>query len=432
MASDHFQEVTILESDDLEAPGSERRGVPQAPQLHALLHMGRIQTDKWFPGLSEELLAAGAVLGADEQLCQYADGVRKIPVPGYELIGATRPLIEAHIRRRALSIGNVRLLRGRGCGLVFDDPREPDRVSGIRYEPRNGPSGSNSSHVLHADLVVDATGRNSRMGDWLEKQGWQAPQTETMDIDLGYATALFRRGEELPEIKVAHSLVSSDAANGAQPDTGAMAEVEGRRWMVVIANYASRRPTRDAAEFLQRCKELQAAPFGEVAAQCELLSDISTYRMIDSRRTRYEELERLPGGLVVAGDAVASFNPVYGQGMTSAALHASCLARHLERCASPHEPARGYFRDVTEFVDAAWQVSTMRDLSQPHVNGPYPRGYRIAKRVGRLISEATVTDAEVNKRFLSVAHMLQHPRTLRRPSFLLRVVKALVVQRVKG
>jgi 2-polyprenyl-6-methoxyphenol hydroxylase-like FAD-dependent oxidoreductase len=155
-----------------------------------------------------------------------------------------------------------------------------------------------------------------------------------------------------------------------------------------------------------------------------LLGDVMTYHQADSRRRDYDTLERFPARLIVAGDAIASFNPVYGQGMTSAALHASCLSAYLRSGADLDQPARAYFADVRVVVDAAWRVSTFADLELPHVDGPYPRGYRLVKWISGLVFQAAATDPEINVRFSRVTTMLDHPTALARPQTVLRALRS--------
>jgi 2-polyprenyl-6-methoxyphenol hydroxylase-like FAD-dependent oxidoreductase len=414
--SDHAESVVVVEPDDLTVPG-DRLGTPQAVQLHVLLDMGRIQMERWLPGLAAELVADGAVPAAGAAVQHYLDGEFKVPVTGHELIGVTRSFLEARIRRRVLGLPNVEVVRGRAVGLTAD----LRRVTGAHYLPQ----GQTRREHLAADLVVDATGRSSRIGAWLEQIGWEPPVLERMEIDLGYATAFFRRGDELPGVFASLSLVSPSAPGGDQRDTSALAEVEGGRWIVVLAAYADRRPTADRDEFLARCGKIDAPPFREVAARCEMLGEVSAYRLADSRRRHFWDVRRFPAGLLAAGDAVASFNPVYGQGMASAALHASCLSSYLRSGVPLDEPAWEYFRRVRVVADAAWQTSALGDLAQPHVPGPYPRGYRAATWYVNRLLRASVTDAEVNRRFLDVANMLAHPRLLTHPGTVLRVARAL-------
>lgn len=407
--------VTVVEPDGL-AETVVRGGVPQSGQLHALLDMGRTQAERWFPGLSKDLVADGAVLGSGGEIQLFSQGRRKVSVPGNELIGVSRGLLEEHIRRRTLLDDGVSVRAGKACGLDVRDMR----VAGVRVRA----AGSDEVHVMPADAVVDATGRSSRLASWLREEGWPEPPVDRMRIDLGYATARFRRGHELPGVRVAHQLPPAASGTGAQPDTGAMAAVEGDQWMAVIAAYAGLRPTRDPAEFRRRMREMDASPFGVVADRCELIGEVETYGMAHSLRRRWWEVERLPGGLFVVGDAVASFNPVYGQGMTSALLHASCLAAYLRKGADLHAPAHAYFHHIRVVVNAAWEISTLSDLAQPHVTGPYPRGYRAARRMAEWMEEASTTDAWVNERFLDVVNMRRRPAVLRTPRFWWRVARA--------
>jgi 2-polyprenyl-6-methoxyphenol hydroxylase-like FAD-dependent oxidoreductase len=414
--SDHAERVVIVEPDDLADGGAARPGAPQAVQLHVLLDMGRIQLERWLPGISAQFVADGAVLSDSTAFHEYLDGRRKVPVPGQELISATRPFFEARIRSRVLELENVTLLRGRADGLTF----RGNRVDGAWYRP----TGSTERQRLAADLVVDATGRASRLTAWLEQAGWPVPRLERMPIDLGYATGFFRRGSELPGVGVVASLPSTPGTGEPLLDGYAMARIEGDRWMVMIGAYTDRRPTKDAGEFLTRLRRSSAPPFREVA-QCELVSDVTVHRVPDSRRRDFTGLARFPGGLVAVGDSVAAFNPIYGQGMSSAALHASCLSAHLRSGASPTAPAWGYFRRVRTVVDAAWELSTLGDLALPHVSGPYPPGYRAAQWYSDRLLRASVIDEEVHRRFLDVMNMRAHPRLLTRPGTMLRVARAL-------
>lgn len=416
--SEHAEDVAVVEPDDIDAVGGGRPGAPQSNQLHALLDMGRVQMERWWPGLSGELAADGAVLGKGAAIRMYVNGVRKVTVPGNEMIGVTRPLLERHLRRRTLARENVRLLGGRATGLVF----RGGRVRGARYSPDGAPG---SEVEAPADLVVDATGRATRLDHWLRAGGWPSPPLERMRIDLGYATALLRRGGELPGLVVAQSLVSPARPGMPHHPSAAMAAVEGDRWMVVVADYGRRQPHPDREDFLRLCRNAPAAPFREVADNCVFDSDVVAYRMADSRRRQFTRLGCFPAGLVALGDAVASFNPVYGQGMTCAALHASCLASHLRSGTPPEEPAWGYFCRIRTVVDAAWQLSTLNDLAQPHVTGPYPRGYRMARWLGDRITQASVTDPEVGRIYLDVLNMRTHPKALRSPATLLKVARAL-------
>ncbi|MFD7613074.1 NAD(P)/FAD-dependent oxidoreductase [Streptomyces sp. NPDC059828] len=420
--SDHADEVVVVEQDDLVQDGTGR-GAPHRQQLHALLSMGHVQLERWFPGITEELIGAGARLGTGPEVQFYVDGVLKPPLAHSRMMGATRTLLESHVRRRVLALANVVLRHGRVGDLVFHG----SRVCGVRFTSEGSLSPATAvSDDMDADLVVDAMGRTSRLGTWLERRGWAAPPLERMRIDLGYATAAFHRGDELPDTVIAHS--APGPASGYQPtvcEPGALASVEGNRWTVVLAGYTDHRPGRDPDEFRARMRRC-VAPLREVAERCSMDGDVRTFHFRDSQRRNFALLDRFPGGLVAVGDSVASVNPIYGQGLTLAALQASALSAYLRTGAPLRDPAWGYFRRAGVIVNAAWQVSATADLAQPHVMGPYPRGYRLIRWAGDRIAEASVIDPLVNRAFMDVVHMHRHPRALTRPSLLLEVARVML------
>ncbi|MER5615458.1 hypothetical protein [Streptomyces sp. NPDC002215] len=418
--SDHATEVVILEPDAA-VSGGTGRGAPHKEQLHALLSMGHTQLERLFPGISKELIEGGARLGTGPAVQYYIDGVLKPCVPESTMLGATRPFIEEHVRRRVLALENVNVLAAQARDLVFSG----SRVSGVRLSSMQPGLESLALDELEADLVVDAMGRSSRLGTWLVNHGWQQPPMDRMTVDLGYATAMFRRGAELPETVIAHA--SPGPASDYQQrlsEPGALAAVEGDRWSVVLVGYNDYRPGHDPREFRRRMRRC-VAPLREVAEQCELDGSVQTFTFRESQRRNFTRLRQFPGGLVVVGDAVASVNPIYGQGLTLAALAATSLSAHLQSGASPHQPARGYFERVRAVVDAAWQLSTTADLAQPHVTGPYPRGYRLIRWAGDRVTAASVIDPVVNKAFMDVIHMREHPRALTRTRILARTARVL-------
>ncbi|PKV82645.1 NAD(P)/FAD-dependent oxidoreductase [Streptomyces sp. TLI_146] len=415
--SDHTDDVVVIDTDDLSTSGTGP-GAPHRDQLHALLAMGHLRLERWFPGITEETVADGALLGQGSQVQFHVDGVRKVDLPEARMLSATRPFLESHLRRRVMALPNVRFLHGRASGLL-DDGR---RITGVRITPvAPAPEHPHPDEfTLDADLVVDAMGRSSRLGKWLQASGWEAPPLDRMRVDLGYATASFTRGDELPGTVIAHA--TPGPASNYRPqlsEPGALAAVEDSQWSVVLAGYTDYRPGPDPEQFLARMRRC-VAPLRTVADVCTMVGEVRPYHFRESTRREFTRLTRFPGGLVALGDSVASVNPIYGQGLTLAALQASSLAVHLASGAHPHAPAWDYFRRARTVVGAAWDLATTADLAQPHVTGPYPRGYRLSRWAGDQLITASVHDSRVNSAFTDVLHMNAHPRTLTRPSLLLR------------
>ncbi len=428
--SDHAAEVVIVERDDLRAldvPDARlaadpvgavapRPGVPQGAHVHALLPSGQAQLERWFPGFEAAARAAGAPEqppGTGRFIMDGHAGAEPSESLGVKALASSRPFLEALIRHRVLALPNVRTLQGRADGLAIAG----GKVIGVRYVP----AGAETAEDLTADFVVDATGRSSRLGDWIEGYGFPRPPMQRMNIQLNYATAKFHR----PAGATVWSCISiTTPGDGRTPRIGGFTPIEGDRWTMLVSGYADDKPTRDRDDYVRRCKEHFPPEFGEVATTAPWAGEVATYHQADSRRRDFDELDRFPARLVVAGDAVASFNPVYGQGMTSAMLHASCLALHLRGNPDLDLPARGYFTDVRVVVDAAWQTSTVADLGLPHVDGPYPPGYRLLRRVSGLIFGAAGRDAVVGRQIARVTTMLAHPGSLATPGILVRALRA--------
>ncbi|MGW3390746.1 FAD-dependent oxidoreductase [Streptomyces cinereoruber] len=424
--SDFFDDVVIIEPEAW-SRDETRNGSPHRRQTHALLAMGRITLERFFPGITAEMTAAGAQLGQDGEIRFYIDGIRKAPVPGTLTLSATRPFIEDHVRRRVSDLDNVQTRQARAQGLIF----ERGRVVGVRLSADE--EQLDGGDALQADLVVDAMGRSSRLSRWLNDAGWDPVPMDRMRVDLGYATARFARADLLPDtyrelddLVIAHSIPGP--ASGYQPthvETAAVAAVEDDAWSVVLAGYADHKPSQIPDEFLarmHRCIE----PLREVAETCKMIETPEAFTFSEARRRRFTDLTRFPAGLIVMGDAMASVNPIYGQGLTLATLQASSLAVHLRAGAPMGEPAWDYFRRTNVVVGAAWRLSTTADLVQPHVTGPYPRGYKAMSWVADHITEASIKDAQVNATFLDVLQMIEHPKALTHPRVLLRTAKVLL------
>ncbi|MGW4484848.1 FAD-dependent oxidoreductase [Amycolatopsis sp. NPDC004368] len=408
--ADHADEVVVLERDE---PGlGSRPGAPQGSQTHVLLPAGLQQLERWFPGFTDKAVAAGARLAPARSRHTYADGVRKVVGSDTDMLTSSRPFLEARIREHTLALPNVRALVARVTGLEFSD----SAVTAVRYEGGR----------LEAEFFVDAMGRASRLGDWLADAGWEQPPMTRMKIDLNYATAVLRREGEQPAARLGLATYSPGAPSGIA--AAVTCEIEDDRWIATLSGYLDERPGSTPEDFVELCRTALPDEFGAVAGN-ELLGGITTYRHADSRRRDFHGLKRFPARLVATGDAVASFNPIYGQGMTCAAFHASCLSEYLRSAPDLSVRASEFFALQRVVVDAAWDLSTGADLELPHVDGPYPRGYRLQKwAIGQIVA-ASVHDPEIARRFDEVTYFLAHPATLAKPGTL---VKAILANRRKS
>ncbi|MFD5568552.1 FAD-dependent oxidoreductase [Streptomyces cadmiisoli] len=418
--SDHAESVVIVERDALPSTAARRPGTPHAGQLHTLMHGGRMQLRRFFPGFEDEAEAGGAIVSSPYNIRAYADGVPKVSDGTMGLLSSSRPFLEALVRRRTLALPNVKVLTCRVKGLQFRD----GAVTGVRCGPvpgsGEGAGAAAEEWVEDADFVVDATGRASKLGDWLEAAGWERPAMRRMLIDIDYATGYFRRTTSTPELAAAIAY-RTPTATPPRVASGAITAIEDDRWLITLANYGKQPPIRTLEEFRKLCGELP--PVYREAVSGEALEDILTYHQADSRRRDYHLLKRFPARLIAIGDAVASFNPVYGQGMSSAALQASALSEYLRSAPDLRAPARDFLALQRVVVDAAWQISGSADLARPDVDGPYPRGHRLTTWFAEQMARASITDRDVAVRFNSVTYMRSHPSSLAAPSTLLRALR---------
>ena len=412
--TDHADEVVVVDRDELAEDLAERKGVPQGRHVHGLLSRGLQEMERLFPGITAELAAdGGEIADPGIDLDWYVTGARKPPAGIGTGVACTRPFLETHLRRRLRALPAVSIVHGRVDRLTATN----GRVDGAVLEG-TGAEGER----LGADLVVDCSGRTSRADAWLGALGYDPPPRRAVNVELGYATRLFPRQ---PEDRLGGGRGVFSITEEPDRFRGAVAfPVEGGRWIVTVGGYHEDRPTSDAEDFGARLAADPAFALHQFADRDDALTDVATFRYPASVRRDYHRCSRLPGGFLAAGDAVASFNPIYGQGMTSAGLHAAEIGAYLSSGASPGQPAAAYFRRLRSVVDPVWTLSTTADFRLSHVTGDRPRGLWVSHRLNDLYTRATLRDAEVHRLFLQVLNLQVRPEAMARPDNLLRAWRA--------
>jgi 2-polyprenyl-6-methoxyphenol hydroxylase-like FAD-dependent oxidoreductase len=313
--SESCSAITIVERDELSLDGPDarraRRGVPHGFQVHHMLSLGSERIDELLPGLDDELVREGGERRDPVgDFAQFIDDKWVLRVrSGLHITCFQRPLLEWVIRRRVLALGNVSVRHATVGGLVASS--DGRRVVGVTLDDPPGDR-------LLGDVVVDATGRGSRATAWLEELGCGAPEEAQLRVWMGYSTFLVRFPEELPG--GVHGITST---NGT---AGAAIRPCGEGLHIVTAGGVLRDYPPRALDELMRWFEGLATPLlAEFLRRGEVASDVETFRMVGDHRRYWEALEPRPEGFVLVGDAVSYFNPMYGQGMTMAALGASVL-----------------------------------------------------------------------------------------------------------
>ena len=413
--ADAYAHVTVVDRDQLPGGNAHRRGVPHGRHIHGLLARGQAGLEELLPGLTAEVVAQGAPTGdmlANTRL--YMSGYRlQRTHSGAAVLSASRPLLESRVRARIRALPTVTILDR--CDVVgFASTPDGRRITGVRVLRR---ADGSAEEVLGADLGVDASGRGSRTPVWLEALGYPRPRQERVPIGLGYATRTYRLGA----YSLGGDVAIVEAATPARTRSGALQLLEGGRGMVTLAGILGDHPPTDPDGFTAFARSLRFPDVYQTIRDAAPLDDPVPFRFPASVRNRYERMRRFPDGLLVMGDAVCSFNPVYGQGMSVAALEALMLHRHLDRSGEPRP--RRFLQDVARAVDVPWDMAVGGDLVFPDVPGRRTPKVRMLNAYVRRLHAAASTDATLARAFVRVAGLLDPPQALLRPDRAVRVLR---------
>ena len=413
--SERFEQVTIVERDHFpEGPGF-RRGIPQSRHLHAFMIRGRMIADRLFPGLSEELEEAGAVpmdSADDFEWLTPAGFAPRFP-SGLPLLMCSRDLLEWTVRRRVAALPRVRFLQRTDVTGLLPTP-DGKAVAAVKIHSRDGESATRSEEPLRAELVVDASGRNSNASKWLEALGYAPPEETHINSHLGYASRIYERPEWFDgdwkglNVQAAPPLVTRG---------GALFPLEGNRWMVTLSGVGGDYPPTDEEGFIDFARSLRSPMLYEAIEDATPLSDISGYRDTANRRRHYEKLSRQPDNFLVTGDSACAFNPVYAQGMTTAALGAEALEECLRDSGDLTGLSKRFQKKLAKANAASWLLATGEDFRVRGVEGGKATfATRVTHRYMDRVLALSLRDVGVRQTFLEVFHMLKAPTALFTPS----------------
>jgi 2-polyprenyl-6-methoxyphenol hydroxylase-like FAD-dependent oxidoreductase len=408
----HFARVTIIERDELPTEPVNRKGVPQGRHSHALLAKGGEVLESLFPGLSQQLIDLGAPSGDPGLVWRLiAGGQRCAPdVTGLQGLAVSRPLLEYHVRRRVLALPQVNLIaRHIARGLIVGSG---DRVTGVRIAAVEEPA---TEREILADLVVDASGRASKTPEWLGDLGFPAPEAESVQINVSYVTRHFRRrpGDHGGDLATVISAVPPNRRAGA-----ALAQ-EGDRWTVTLIGYLGERAPLDLPGFIEFARGLPTLDIYDLVSRAEPIGEPCTAAYPASTRRRYERLRRFPERFVVFGDAICGFNPIFGQGMTVAAIEATLLDETVAEGLDQIGPR--FFARTTRPLDAPWSIVVGNDLRFPDARGERTLTLRLINAYLTRFLKAAAHDAVLSRAFFDVCNLTSAPEHLLSPSLLARV-----------
>ena len=418
--SDRFDQVTVVERDQLQDGPDVRKGVPQARHLHAFWAGGMAVVERLMPGVGSDLVAGGAVrlqMPTDMAWLTPADRWTQ-PFPATQhVVSATRGLLEWTVRRHVEKVGAVTF-------------RAEEEVTALKLGPTGDVSGltvrgrrTGGIDELSADLVVDASGRGSKLPAWLAAHGFAPPEESNVDSFLGYATRML----EIPGgFSARWKAVYIQPAAPVHPRGGIMFPIEGDRWILTLIGGGGDYPPTDEQGFRDFARSLRNPLLADVIDLAVPASPIWGYRRTANRWRHYEKLA-MPGRLLVLGDSLCAFNPTYGQGMTVAAKEADVLAGVLAGCRSAADLDRALQEaqgKIAKRVKGPWMLATGSDLRYPTTVGATQT--RMDRLVNKYLDRVVATasdDPAVSAAFLRVLNIIDEPQALFSPRLMPRVLR---------
>ena len=416
--ADHYTSVTVLERDQLPSDVANRPGIPQGHHAHQLLARGLQAMDELFPGLADELRDAGSpvVANLDDRhvevfghvVCQeHLDD----PDPALRALQPSRGLLESSLRQRVRRLGNV-VLRDRfevRAPVLTDDGTRPTGVAGTTAD--------GTREVIPADLVVDASGTRSRAPWWLRDWSFPAPPTDEVKLNLSYVSQSLRMRPD-PRLRCMYSV----GLRIDRPVGFLLLAQEDGTWVFSVAGMGTHACAPDRQSMIEAVASFAPREVLDALRAAMELSEPREDHFPASRRRHFERLEFHPHGFVVIGDAICALNPVYGQGMTVAALEALAL-RDSVGGGRDGNLWHNYFRNVSRIVDAAWQLWTSTDLAIPEVEGELTTPMRFGNAWVDKVLQVAALDEAVAVDFLRVLSMVDRPGALLGPRTAGRVVR---------
>lgn len=427
--TEHFAHVTVIERDRLQGNNDFRKGTPQARHAHVLLLRGLQLLEQIFPGLEKALLAGGAVPinpGQEQEACingqwlpHFATDLRPL--------ACSRILLEQVIFKFLASHPQISFHEETEVSELLTDAGKT-RTTGVTYRSK---SHNAPAETLLADLVVDASGRNSDTPRWLTEFGYTAPQEMVVNSFPGYATRVYERPVDFAESWKALVVfpVAPDRKRG-----GVVLPMEGNRWHVTLFGMAKDYPPTDEAGFMAFAQSLASPRVAEVLRQARPQSSIAGYRRAENRLYLYDQLPRYLEGLIVLGDAVYALNPVYGQGMTVAAMGSlklgECLQTYRAKGSLNGLPQQ-FQKALRQIVAGPWQMATGEDMRWPGTEGGQAIDFptRMVQKYMNQVMVAMGHNPKVTAQFFQVQQMVAEPTTLLSPRMMWEVFKT--VRRVK-
>ena len=426
----HFDEVLVLERDELPADAEHRRGVPQSKHPHFLLNSGRRAISDLFPGFEDNVIAAGGLHLMPSMDAAYLErtGWASRKQSSMTMVYSSRILIERVLRDNVRQLGNIAIREGVSVrGIETTGGGANGRVTGVTFATAAG------DERVDADLVVDALGRGSSVSDWLVAAGWPETPVQSLDAKVTYTS----RWYDLPSPEARpgswwwqHIVIMPTQDKGEHPDEHEFLAnffpVEGERAIACMGSWGIEMP-RTTDDFVASAKRLRTPLFSAAMATCEPTSEVHLTRSTGNKWRRYDRLPTAPMGIVFVGDSICAFNPFYAQGISAAAGSALLLRARLQSATELDQRFfKGFLAEQRKALKVPWGMAMARDRGYECATGtetlpPWRRKIlaSLTWPTFNLITGAAREDSVVDDHFArvfnldeSLADMMKSPRVL--------------------
>ncbi|HEV8715658.1 MAG TPA: FAD-dependent monooxygenase, partial [Candidatus Binatia bacterium] len=430
--SDFFDRVTVIDRDAYPDGAMERPGVPQSRHVHALLARGRQELERLFPGFDRLMRERGAheldfgldfaTLRADGWAAREADGLR--------LLFASRNLLESVVRELFRKLPNVTLVERTTVTGIDAVGNGHLRATGVHICPLGG----GATTQLEADLIVDASGRASKAPEWLRTLGLEPPQESVVDSFAGYSSRWFKAPDATRwprewwwkgiwiDLKAPEHMMA-----------GVLFPVEQGRWLVTLGGMAKHYPPSDEVGFMAALDTLRSPVLAETIRLAEPISPVYSNRAMANRFRHYDRWQERLEGFVAVGDAACSFNPVYGQGMTTGTISATILAACLKKYGPTNAAlSHHFFHAQGRFQANPWMLATGADFRFPETEGQRSPGGKLFSPYIDTLFKAGSDDLVLRRRVGEVLNMLKPPSAFFEPAIIARVAWWALRRKLKG
>jgi 2-polyprenyl-6-methoxyphenol hydroxylase-like FAD-dependent oxidoreductase len=412
--ADHVEQVTIIDRDRFPAEPVFRPGTPQARHTHVLLLRGQQILETLFPGLKAELADAGVpMFDWCADMARHGPHGWALRFPSdFQVYSCSRHLLEWSIRRRLARHPAVHFREAcRVTDLLMDE--SGSQVLGVKLVERS-PEAARAGTTLAADMVIDASGRDSRAPQWLANHGYAAPTETVIDSKVGYATRYYRIDPSQATNLKGLGIYTQTRGSG-------FLEIEGSRWSVTLTGFGQDAPPSDEAGFQAFIHKFERTELVSALQHAQPISPIYGYRRTENRWRHYERLDRRPENFLILGDAVCALNPTYGQGLTAAALAALDLD-HCLRQGSFNNPALRFQRRLARSLRAPWLMATSADSQAMGSHTSQSLASRLMHRYIDQLYGLTRRNRRVALARYRVMHLLAPPISLLSPAVALPVI----------